>query len=59
MSPANSGISSPCINNCQLDAQRICKGCYRSNREISQWWDCDDNTKRQILKNEAQRKESR
>ena len=31
------GPSSPCLNICSLDAQGICRGCFRSLEEIAAW----------------------
>jgi uncharacterized protein len=28
---------SPCINICQLDENRFCRGCFRSLAEIASW----------------------
>lgn len=30
-------ISSPCINECELNSKNICKGCQRTLTEISNW----------------------
>ncbi len=32
-----SGPTSPCINICSLDEHGICRGCYRTIREITEW----------------------
>ncbi|TCS38969.1 DUF1289 domain-containing protein [Reinekea marinisedimentorum] len=33
----NSTAISPCISQCKLDEQNICKGCFRTRDEISSW----------------------
>lgn len=33
----NTAIMTPCIGQCQLDENKICKGCYRSSQEITDW----------------------
>jgi predicted Fe-S protein YdhL (DUF1289 family) len=30
-------IITPCIGKCELDDNAICKGCYRSSSEITDW----------------------
>lgn len=30
-------VSSPCISECELDDEGICKGCYRSVDDIVSW----------------------
>lgn len=43
-------VASPCISVCLLDEKDMCVGCYRTAAEITQWMECDDDTKREILK---------
>lgn len=54
-------IQSPCSNNCCLDPDDICLGCFRSVEEIMQWASTDTSSqqKQQILINAKQRKEAR
>jgi predicted Fe-S protein YdhL (DUF1289 family) len=33
----NSALISPCISQCQLDENKVCKGCFRSQNEIATW----------------------
>jgi predicted Fe-S protein YdhL (DUF1289 family) len=33
----SSNIISPCVGQCQLDEEDVCKGCYRTVAEISHW----------------------
>ncbi len=55
---ADKPVSSPCVNICSLDEQDICSGCYRTADEIFQWGKMDDNARRQVLKNVAEREAS-
>ena len=48
-------VHSPCISLCALDENDICIGCFRSGKEITDWGRVDNNGKREILKNVAQR----
>lgn len=48
---------SPCIRNCSLDAQRICRGCFRALDEIVAWSDADEATRHDILERAAARRE--
>lgn len=41
--------ASPCISVCALDANDICLGCYRSAREITDWWMASAKEKQDIL----------
>jgi predicted Fe-S protein YdhL (DUF1289 family) len=42
-------ISSPCINVCQLDADRICSGCGRHIDEIAAWRLLDSAARRAVI----------
>ena len=42
-------VASPCISVCLLDEKDVCVGCYRTADEITQWMECDNDTKRMIL----------
>lgn len=48
-------VNSPCISICALDENDICIGCFRSGKEITDWGRVDNDGKRAILKNVAQR----
>lgn len=48
-------IPSPCVSICALDDKDICVGCFRSGTEISQWGKMDNEQKKNVLKNIAQR----
>ncbi len=47
---------SPCVRNCSLDEQRICRGCFRHLDEIMCWPDADDAARRDILERVAARR---
>lgn len=49
-------VISPCVSICKLDKDRICIGCFRSIKEIRDWYDVDDEGKKKILESVAQRK---
>ena len=45
-----SGVRSPCINLCEIDAGTgWCRGCHRTLREIAHWTSLSDAEKRGIL----------
>jgi predicted Fe-S protein YdhL (DUF1289 family) len=48
-------IKSPCIAVCRVKSG-ICIGCFRTAREITEWWDATSERKYQIVKDAAQRK---
>lgn len=48
-------ISSPCVSICALDENDVCVGCFRSGVEISQWGKMNNEQKKDVLKNIAQR----
>lgn len=47
---------SPCVQNCSLDEQRICRGCFRHLDEIMSWPDASDAMRRDILERVAARR---
>lgn len=49
-------IISPCVSICRLDSTGICIGCYRSVKEIREWYILDDVAKADILKQIEKRK---
>lgn len=49
---------SPCVRNCCLDDDLTCLGCFRSLDEIKEWSIADDDRRRVILRNAAQRREA-
>jgi predicted Fe-S protein YdhL (DUF1289 family) len=56
MAEGEAPVQSPCIGNCCLDDDSICLGCFRSLDEIKDWSIVDNQTRRRILQNAAQRK---
>lgn len=51
----NNEVKSPCISICRLKGG-ICVGCFRSSKEITEWYNADAQRKLEIIKNAAQRK---
>ena len=50
-------ILSPCISICQMDpVKEVCKGCYRTRKEIAQWPSMDGAAQRQLLEALKQRR---
>ena len=48
-------IQSPCINVCELGADDICSGCYRSLEEIACWSYATNEERRNIVAQAMQR----
>jgi len=48
-------VKSPCIAICRVRAG-ICIGCFRTAKEITEWWDATSERKQQIVKDADQRK---
>lgn len=48
-------IPSPCVSICALDDNNLCMGCYRTGEEISQWGNLDNDERKKILKQVAER----
>ena len=44
-------VKSPCSGVCTLDMNRICIGCKRSQNEIQEWRDSNNQRRLEILKN--------
>jgi len=51
-----SRVASPCIDDCCLDDDDICLGCFRSLEEIMQWGQADNSERRKILQKTQQRR---
>ena len=47
---SDTAVKSPCISICVLNEEDICKGCYRSAREITDWNTLDNSQKRAVIK---------
>jgi len=57
--PLASGIPSPCISVCRMDARSgWCEGCMRTIDEIAGWSTMDDGQKRRIWQLLPQRREA-
>jgi predicted Fe-S protein YdhL (DUF1289 family) len=52
-------IASPCIDNCCLDDNDICLGCFRSLQEILQWNALGSQERLAVLRNASQRQNER
>ena len=49
-------IVSPCIGVCSIDKiSGFCEGCYRTLDEIRRWWDMDNATKSEMIKQASAR----
>jgi uncharacterized protein len=48
-------VKSPCIAICRVK-QGICIGCFRTAKEITEWYDADPVRKKEIIKSAEQRK---
>jgi len=55
VSPA---VGSPCISLCRLDEQKVCVGCFRHVEDIREWRSADDERRRVICANAAQRRQA-
>ena len=49
-------VASPCTDDCVLNTDKICTGCYRHIDEIAGWGRKPDDMKREILLNCERRK---
>jgi predicted Fe-S protein YdhL (DUF1289 family) len=49
MNQIEDGVQSPCIDNCCLNNQKICLGCFRSLVEIAQWSQMNDRMRLDVL----------
>ncbi len=49
-------VPSPCVDNCCLNDEDICMGCFRSLQEILDWGEADSTARREILRRVEERK---
>ena len=57
MNKIDDRVQSPCIDNCCLNNEKICLGCFRSIMEIAQWSQMSDKMHLDVLhKAESRRK---
>ena len=54
----DSEFSTPCIGVCQYDNEDICRGCFRTLDEISNWALMTEEERKEIMKKLNQRAES-
>jgi predicted Fe-S protein YdhL (DUF1289 family) len=52
-------VKSPCIENCILNDEKNCLGCFRSLGEIAQWQEMDDKMRREVLLKAERRRKAR
>lgn len=58
MNQSKDQVQSPCVENCCLNNEKICLGCFRSIEEIAQWQQMKDTMRLDVLlKAENRRKE--
>lgn len=56
-STGHQAVSSPCVDVCRMDPRTgWCEGCRRTIDEIAQWASLDDDMKRAVWENLAQRR---
>ncbi|HSG87602.1 MAG TPA: DUF1289 domain-containing protein [Pseudomonadales bacterium] len=48
-------VASPCVSVCALDEQDVCVGCFRSAREITDWFELDDEARLEVLRTSRER----
>ena len=51
-------IPSPCVHICYLNDDDICQGCFRSGDEITAWMRLDNDGRRQVMANVAEREKA-
>ena len=51
----NNEVKSPCVAICRVKSG-ICIGCFRTAKEITEWWDATLERKLQIVNDAQQRK---
>ncbi len=49
-------VASPCVDNCCLNDDDICMGCFRSLQEILDWGGADSQLRLEILRQVDERK---
>ncbi|MCQ4235297.1 DUF1289 domain-containing protein [Pseudomonas stutzeri] len=55
MSDRDKPVSSPCVSLCALDEDDVCVGCQRSADEIRRWGLMNNDERRQVLRQCAER----
>lgn len=44
-----STVDSPCVGICQYNDEEICQGCFRTSKEIADWFDMSDDEKSKVI----------
>ena len=55
IAPSKTPVKSPCVHICALDDNGLCMGCYRTGAEISQWGAMNDDERRNVMQQVAER----
>lgn len=55
---AENEIPSPCNDQCEMDDDDICTGCFRSFIEVVKWSKVDDSTRERYMKNIEERRKT-
>ncbi|MBI3902908.1 MAG: DUF1289 domain-containing protein [Nitrosomonadales bacterium] len=51
-------VESPCVDNCRLNEQGICLGCFLSREEIDGWNRASNQDRMVMLRNASQRQQT-
>lgn len=51
-------VQSPCVENCSLNKENVCLGCFRSLAEIAHWQEMDDSMRIEVLHRAEKRRKS-
>ena len=57
MNKIDDRVQSPCIDNCCLNNEKICLGCFRSIMDIAQWSQMSDKMRLDVLHKAENRRE--
>jgi len=49
MDKLNDENLSPCVGVCQYNEEDLCSGCFRTSKEISQWFDLTLEEKKKVM----------
>ena len=49
MEKFNDDNLSPCVGICQYNEEDLCSGCFRTSKEISQWFDMTQEEKKKVI----------
>lgn len=59
MSDIDSIVESPCVDNCRLNDEGICLGCFLALEEINQWNIASNQERVVMLQNARQRQQAK